>query len=265
MDAALTTAPSGARLVVLGASNLSRGLPRLVAAARGRTGRPVECFAAAGHGRSYGATSRVAWRRLPSILGCGLWRSLDRAPAAAGAPLALITDVGNDLLYGFPPDEVAGWVAVAAGRLLDRGARLAITRLPMASIARVGPVRFRSLKTLYVPGCRLRLDELQTAAARLDDRLAALADAHGAALVGQPGAWYGLDAIHVRRRHLDVLWEEVCQAWGLPPGPRQRGATVADWMRIGLRGAEVRVLAGSVRLTPQPAVRLRDGSRVWLY
>jgi hypothetical protein len=135
----------------------------------------------------------------------------------------------------------------------------------MASIARVGPVRFRSLKTFYVPGCRLRLDELQAAAAGLDDRLAALADAHGAALVGQPGAWYGLDAIHVRRRHLALLWEEVCRAWGLPPGPRRPGATLADWMRIGLRGAEVRVLAGSVRLTPQPAVRLRDGSRVWLY
>lgn len=264
MDALALTTPPGPRLVVLGASNLSRGLPRLVTAARARAALPIDCFVAAGHGRSYGATSRVGWRRLPSILACGLWRSLDRLPPSTSRPLALVTDVGNDLLYGFPADEVAAWVATAVRRLEARGARVVITRLPLASIARVGPVRYRALKTVYVPGCRLRLDELKTAASRLDDCLATIAAAHGAAVVDQPGAWYGMDAIHVRRRQLDHLWERVCTTWGLPASRRRR-ATVADWMRIGLRGAEVRAIAGSLRLTPQPAVRLPDGSRVWLY
>ncbi len=265
MDARAVTTPPGPRLVVLGASNLSRGLPRLVAAARARSGLAIDCFVAAGHGRSYGATSRVGWRRLPSILACGLWRALDRLPPSAAGPLALVCDVGNDLLYGVPADEVAAWVATAVRRLESRGARVTITRLPVASVDRVGPVRFRALKTVYVPGCRLRLDELKAAASRLDDCLAAIANAHGAALVDQPGAWYGVDAIHVRRRRLDHLWDRVCTAWGLPERERLERATVADWMRIGLRGAEVRAIAGSLRLTPQPAVQLADGSRVWLY
>lgn len=265
MDPRALTTPPGPRVVVLGASNLSRGLPRLVTMVRCRSAAAIDCFVAAGHGRSYGATSRVGWRRLPSILASGLWRSLDRLPPPTARPLALITDVGNDLLYGFPADEVAAWVATAVRRLEARGARVVITRLPLASIDRVGGVRFRALKTIYVPGCRLRLDELKAAAGRLDECLVAIAGAHGGELVEQPGAWYGVDAIHVRRRQLDRLWERVCTAWELPPERRRRRATVADWMRIGFRAAEVRAIAGNVRLTPQPAVRLTDGSRVWLY
>ena len=156
--------------VVLGASNVSRGLSRLVDVIETRAA-PADLFVAAGHGRSYGAASRVWARRLPSILRCGLWRGLDRAghvavaahgagaghampdgaaavaDAAAGAAPptpadrprlhALVTDVGNDLLYGFSVEQVAAWLRESIGRLADRGARIAVTRLPLASIASV--------------------------------------------------------------------------------------------------------------------------------
>ncbi|MBM3953601.1 MAG: SGNH/GDSL hydrolase family protein [Planctomycetota bacterium] len=265
MAAPGVTPPAGPRLVLLGASNLSRGLPRLVAEARGRAGTGVDCFVAAGHGRSYGATSRVGWRRLPSILGCGLWRALDRLPADGRAPLALVTDVGNDLLYGFAPDQVAAWVATAVGRLQALGGRVVVTHLPMASIAGIGPLRFRGLRACYVPGCRLTLPEVKAAAAALDERLAALAREVGVTILEAPGEWYGFDAIHVRRRRLDELWHRVHAAWGIAEPERRRRATVGEWMRIGSAAAEVRVLAGRLRLRPQPALALADGSRVWLY
>ena len=56
------------RAVVLGASNVSRGLARLATVARARAGGPMDLFVAAGHGRGYGVSSRVWLRRLPSIL-----------------------------------------------------------------------------------------------------------------------------------------------------------------------------------------------------
>jgi hypothetical protein len=149
-------------VVVLGASNVSRGLSRLAAIACARAGTPLDLFVAAGHGRSYGANSRVALRRLPSILASGLWRALDREAAAPAA--ALVTDIGNDLLYGFAVAQVAVWVRESVRRLAAHGARIAITRLPLASIGRVGPVRYRALRAFYVPGCRLSLADLVTAA-----------------------------------------------------------------------------------------------------
>ena len=249
--------------VVLGARNVSRGLARLAATVRARAGGPVDLFVAAGHGRGYGVNSRVWLRRLPSILGCGLWEALDAG--AAAPPAALVTDVGNEILYGFAPEQVAAWARESVLRLADRGARVAITRLPLASIAGVGEIRLRLLRTLFVPGCRLGPAALRDAAARLDDALVALARETGAALLEQPGHWYGLDAIHVRRRRLDDLWAAACDAWEWPRPTVPPRASFGEWAALGSRAAEVRSLARVTLVTPQPAYRGRAALRVWLY
>jgi hypothetical protein len=259
--------PAGPRpiVVAIGASNLSRGLPRLVATARGRGG-PADLLVAAGHGRSYGANSRVAWRRLPSILRCGLWNALDRAEAAAARRpvMALVTDIGNDLLYGFAVEQTAGWVRECVARLTARGARVAVTALPLASVARAGPLRYRLLKTVYVPGCPLSLGELRKAAERLDAEVRGIAAESGAEVVEQPGDWYGFDSIHVRRHRLEALWHAVADAWTLPGSTAPR-ASLAEWARIGRQAAEVRSLAGVMRFTRQPVVRWPDGSTLSVY
>jgi len=254
--------PADRRVVVLGASNVSRGLSRLVAAVEARVPR-ADLFVAAGHGRGYGVNTRVAARRLPSILGSGLWRALDREPGPA--PAALVTDVGNELLYGFPAEQVAAWVREGVRRLADRGATIAITRLPLAGIAAVGPVRYRALRTFFVPGCRLSLPDLKEAAVRLDEGLQAIAREFGGRLVDQPADWYGLDTLHVRRRHLDDLWRAACEAWGLPSRRSPAPASLVGWAVVGTRAAEVRSLAGVMRFTPQPVARLRGGGGLSLY
>jgi hypothetical protein len=250
-------------VVVLGASNVSRGLARLVATVRSRAGAPVDLFVAAGHGRAYGVNSRVWMRRLPSILGCGLWRALDRERKAE--PLALITDVGNELLYGLGVSAVAGAVREAARRLADRGARVAITGLPLAGIAGVGSVRYRLLRTLYVPGCLLGLAELKEATRWLDEELRAIAADTGGIFIEQPADWYGLDALHVRRRCIDQLWTQVADAWNWPTTARPARASVREWVAIGSRAVETRSIARVMLHTRQPAWRSRDGLRLWLY
>ena len=258
-------------VVAIGASNLSRGLASLTATVRARAGRPVDLFVAAGHGRSYGANSRVWMRRLPSILWSGLWRAIDRTAPEAGresAPprsYAVVTDIGNDLLYGFSVEQVTAWVDACLTRLGDRGFRTVVTRLPMASIGTVGPLRYRALRTLYVPGCTLPLDALKAAAAELDGRVAEVARARGAHVIMQPGGWYGLDAIHVRRRVLPEVWSQVADAWGLPKAAFPPGASLPEWARVGLAAAEVRSVAGLPRYTPQPAFMRPGCCRWWLY
>jgi hypothetical protein len=249
-------------VVVLGASNVSRGLPQLAATARARTAGPLDLFVAAGHGRGYGVSTRVWQRRLPSILSSGLWRALDRE--RADQPLAVITDVGNELLYGLGVSAVASAVREAAKRLADRGARLAITGLPIAGIGRVGPVQYRLLRTLYVPGCLLSLAEIKDASRWLDDELQAIAADTRGAFLEQPGDWYGLDAIHVKRSRLDALWQRICDAWTLPAATVRPRPSLTDWAALGSRAAEVRSLGRITRLTRQPVID-RDALRVWLY
>jgi hypothetical protein len=254
--------PRPSVVVVLGASNVSRGLSRLVAAVESRS-PGADLFVAAGHGRGYGVNTRVAARRLPSILGSGLWRGLDRHGGAA--PVALVTDVGNELLYGFSAEQIASWVRESVRRLADRGATIAITRLPMAGIATVGAVRYRALRTFFVPGCRLSLAGLKEAATRLDADLQAIAGDFRAQIIEQPAHWYGFDTLHVRRRHLDDLWHMACEAWGFSVVESPAKASVADWMKVGTKAAEVRSLGGVMRFTRQPVLPLRSGGTLSLY
>lgn len=253
---------SRCRVVVLGASNVSRGLSRLVAVVESRS-PGADLFVAAGHGRGYGVNTRVAARRLPSILGSGLWRGLDRHGGEAS--LALVTDVGNELLYGARAELVASWVRESIWRIADRGATIAITRLPVASIATVGRLRYRALRTFFVPGCRLSLADLKDAAARLDSHVQSIAGDFGARVIEQPAHWYGLDTLHVRRRHLDDLWNAACDAWGCSSAKPAGRSSAADWAKVGTKAAEVRSLAGVVRFTPQPVLRLRSGGTLSLY
>ena len=54
-------------------------------------------------------------RELPGITTCGLWDALAARPPARTA--ALVTDVGNDLLYGAPVAAILDWVAECLDRL----------------------------------------------------------------------------------------------------------------------------------------------------
>ena len=124
-----------ARVVALGASNLTRGFQTVVSTARAAWGPGVEVLAALGHGRSYGARSQLVFRTLPGILDSGLWPELEsRSPAATRA---LVTDVGNDILYGFSAERTLAWVEEALRRLSRVTHDIVVTDLPLASIRRL--------------------------------------------------------------------------------------------------------------------------------
>jgi hypothetical protein len=104
-----------ARVVALGPSNLTCGLQPIVSIARTAWGADVELLAALGLGRSYGACSRALVRTLPGILESGLWKKLESLTAVP--TLDLVTDVGNDILYGSSAEWILAWVEEAVRRL----------------------------------------------------------------------------------------------------------------------------------------------------
>ena len=101
-------------------------------------------------GRSYGARSRLLWRELPGLDACGIWSALADEPMnmLAGTPvpsragsLGIVTDVGNDIFYGFLPETVLAWVDTALQRLRPMVARLVVTGVPQ-SVFDLGAKRF---------------------------------------------------------------------------------------------------------------------------
>ncbi len=260
------------RIILLGASNLTLAFPLVVATLRAALG-PVELLAAHGHGRSYGMTSRVLCRSLPGIRSCRLWDDLAARPRATEPPLALVTDVGNDLLYGASDEQVLRWVETALTRLREHGCRLTVGTLPLSSLNQLSRVRYTLTKAFFFPGTGPGWDEIRQLAPALDAGLRQLAAAHGAATVTPRPEWYGFDPIHIRRPIRPAAWFEILSAWhtpssgsGCPAMPmRPARSALSNSLRLWTLPPAQRSLCGRKREAPQPAATWEDGTTVSLY
>lgn len=254
-----------ARLVALGASNLTLLLPSLVRCARARAGGPVQVFAAQGFGRSYGMRSKFLVRSLPGIDQCGLWAALAEQPPLPTT--GLVMDVGNDVLYDVDVPTILAWVERALVRLRPQVQRLVVGGLP-PHLDRVGRLRYGIVRTVIVPGCPVPRVEALRRAEALREGLAALALRHGAELVPMRPEWYGVDPIHVRRRH----WRDVAAALLGASAPvatngahHARAVRVPSSLRVCWAGPQQRRIFGVERRAAQPSVHLPDGSTIATY
>jgi hypothetical protein len=252
------------RVVLLGASNVARGLSTLVETACRLWGRPLDLLAACGHGRSYGWRMSLLGRALPGIVDCGLWQALEQAPPAPTG--ALVTDVGNDILYDVPVDAIAAWVEACLGRLARAGARVVMTPLPLGNIATLSPARYLFFRRLLFPRCRLPYSAARERVLDLDGRLRALARSHGAHLAEHRPEWYGLDPIHIRRRHAAQAWRAILSPWAdASPLPPPATGSLRRWLYVRRLPPDRRWLFGREQRGPQPAGRFADGSTLALY
>jgi hypothetical protein len=219
------------RVILLGASNVTQGLSTIIATACQAWGGPLDILAAIGHGRSYGATSSVLGRTLPGILQCGLWEDLQQRPPLPTA--ALVTDIGNDLIYGRDVDVILRWLETCLERLHRVVDRLVITRLPLASIAQTPHWQKRLLISLIFPGSRI--DPVQTLlkARELDRQLDAFASRYRAYVVQPDRAWYSWDPIHISRACRSAAWQKYLLCWsdGENFSPAQPSSTTQQIQR----------------------------------
>ena len=286
-------------MVLLGASNLTRGIATVLETARAILGSPVDVLAALGHGRSFGGRSWLLGRSLPGIRECGIWRALESRresrresrtqsrtesgtesrtkPGTASttesgtefgtgaATFALVTDVGNDVGYGQPVPDIIRWVGECLECLSAVEARTILTLLPVASLESLPAWKYHVARTIFFPRSRLSQAEALSRVRDLDARLRELGARTGAVLVEPEPAWYGLDPIHVRRRRWGEVWGKILGGWRpeVDP-PRVRVPLLRALSLLLLRPEEWRFL-GLERRRAQPAATFRDGTTVELY
>ena len=252
------------RAVILGASNVTLSGSLLLDLARAAAGGGVAFHVAAGLGRSYGEPSAILGRTLPGILQCRLWDALPES--GPGGTVALITDIGNDILYGHPVERIAGWVEACIDRLLAKNARIVVTSLPLESLRGMSPVRYHVARQIFFPTRYLGFRETRTRAERLDERIRDLARSKRVPLVVPDRAWYGLDPIHVRKSRRKDAWGSILSAWnaggeGRLPGGRIDGRVPS--LRLAVPAE--RWILGIRQRRDQPWRRLADGSTVSIY
>ncbi len=251
------TAPAF-RYVLLGASNLTMACPLLLENLLRATNQPVDVYAALGHGRSFLGGSSILWRELPGIADCGLWENM--LTASGTKTRALITDVGNDLLYGYPVAEIVAAVETCLLRLQQSRADIILTLPPWAAVQHLSRWRFAIFRRVLFPACRLSFRAVLASAHRLVDALSQLGRNCGVSVVTPPAEWYGWDPIHIRRSGRISAWQAVCRHWHDFPGD--------DWMKSsrqcrrlfrGTRPAHYRWRSRDIR-EPQPTLRSHAGT-----
>lgn len=249
---------------MLGASNLARSFPTVVDTVRRTWGEPVEIMAAMGLGRSYGQDSAVLGRKISGIFPCALWQELLARPPLPTA--ALLTDIGNDILYGVPPDRLLEWVAACLDRLEEAGAKIIVTELPIASLARLGEARFRFFRGLFFPRSQLTLADARALAAAVNEGLAAAGKSRKISVISMSESWYGFDPIHIRRRVWWQAWPSLLAPWRAAGAPIEP-ARSSFWTSVYLHtlAPHERSLLGVRRRAAQPSGRLSDGTTISLY
>jgi hypothetical protein len=252
------------RVVLLGASNLTRGIATVVETASRVWGRPLDVLAAFGHGRSFGLRRSVLGRELPGIIESGLWDALRRRSPAPTA--ALVTDIGNDLLYEVPVPEIAGWLERCLDRLQHAGARVVMTSLPLRGIENLSNAKFLILRTIFFPGCRLCLEAVRERAFELERRLRDLTTGRGVLLVAHRAEWYGFDPIHIKLRHWAAAWRDILRPWAeAEAAPEPAPRSLRRWIYLRWLAPEQRWFFGREQRKLQPAGRLADGTALSYY
>ena len=248
------------RVVALGASNLTRGFQAVVATARAAWGRDVEVIAALGHGRSYGAESRFLVRTLPGILQSDLWQDLARLPPRPTR--AIVSDIGNDILYGFSHDQILAWVEETLDRLAEYSNDIVLAGLPYVGPADISHRRFLFFRSVFFPGCRLTFAEVADTAARVSEGVAAIADARKLRFVGLKKEWYGVDPIHFRPSVWRAAWQEIVYGSECPElGDLSR----IEALHLYLMRPQHQQLFGIELGVEQQGVRLPAGGTIRLY
>ena len=170
-----------------------RSWPRSASAAR------TECRAACWRGRCPGSSTR------------GLWKALAERPPLPTR--GLITDVGNDILYGASPARILEWVEESLARLRSlhrrrRGGRPAAGFHPPAvagEVPRLSHLPLPPLPPDLRAGHRRR-------GARSPRASWAWPRGHGARFVALRPEWYGLDPVHFRPGRWGEAWREILGA-----------------------------------------------------
>lgn len=257
-----------ARLILLGASNLTKGLATAVATSSALLGADLELFIAHGHGRSYGRPTTFFGRELPGIMQSRLWDALGAKPGRA-TPVgdrALVTDIGNDLMYEAPVETIAAWLEDCFDRLAALQTQTVVSELPVCNFPRVTERTFRLFRRLFFPRCALTRLELIRRGEILNEKVKKLAAARNFFLATPRAEWYGLDPIHVRRGMRRRAWRELfAPLASMPSRCAVNSASALDWLYLRSRMPAQYRRFGAAKECRQPSGRLASGVVLHLF
>lgn len=251
----MSTDSSSILLAFLGASNLARGYTALSHfIVRRLAPHPVECFSAFGPGRGYAATGGVLNITFPPIAECGLLEAVRLRVSTGARTLALLTDIGNDIMYGLPPAEIIACLEKIIKQILAMDGQVLATPISLDVERDVGRRAFRILRTVYFPKSRMTMEQAAQAVAKINAFLYQVRSERVHLLDGM-SAFRGCDKIHYAVLKNSAAWtrvgDEMLRLLGAEPRPPRRIGTGRMLHSFGCNLGRL-IFVDELRLMPRP-------------
>ena len=247
-------------IVVIGASNVTFSLPVIWSTLRQSLADPFRLIVAAGHGRSFGLPNTFLGRTLPSILECDLWESLTQLKPASVH--AIVTDVGNDLLYGADSVQTMHWVTETISRLEANAANIVVTGLPVGTLKDMSARRFEFFRRIMFPHSTLTFEAALDESETLHHQLLRTEDKDLVSTATPAEKWYGLDPIHIRRHCRREAWQQYLSMC-IPDTKINHCGLIPDWSVW--KGAAKRRWKRSQLLTSQQPTQTINENELWMF
>ena len=208
----LVQAGSPYLFVFMGASNLARGYGALThCLVRSLAPASVEFLHAMGPGRGYCAEGGIFNVTYPAIVSSGILESAREHAEKARLVLALITDIGNDIMYGVPVDEITACLDTLLQELNALDAEVFVHPIPLDFSEDVSKRQFHILKSIFYPHSAIDYEKAKAAVTTVNDFLRAKA---GGRIHLLPSAkdFCGVDKIHYSIFRSHKVWSVVANA-----------------------------------------------------
>lgn len=138
--------------VLMGASNLARGYSALTKClVRCLAPHPIEILHAMGPGRGYCARGGIFNITYPPIRSSGILRSARGRAQRARKVIALITDIGNDIMYDVPVSDLISCLDDLFQELDAIGAEIFVHPIPLDFSEDFSERQFRILRSIFYP------------------------------------------------------------------------------------------------------------------
>lgn len=209
-------------LILLGASNLARGYIALVEFIRRQLApRPVEVLAAFGPGRGYCAWGGILGQiKYPPIGSSVLFKKAEVQARTAHSVHALVTDIGNDILYGVDPEQIIETITGVQERLLQLNAHVTTTTLPSYFEQEIPSAVFYAIRTFLFPSSRIPPEQVREAVIRINEFLRTPGDER-IHLLSSLDSYISWDRVHYSLLRGHEAWTRVgrhiLEQCGRPP------------------------------------------------
>ncbi|MCH8207825.1 MAG: hypothetical protein IIA62_02015 [Nitrospinae bacterium] len=197
-------------IMLLGASNLSRGYHCLTRCLKSNLEpRPVSFRSALGPGRGYCSDGGFLNVTYPPIKSCQFLSEL-QDDAEGSQKVALITDLGNDIMYGIDPDWLIVEIKNIHRKLLAGNADMLITPIPSTLVQQLTPFVFKILKRIFYPRSKVKRLEAISSIERIN---AFIEEGVGERVTVIRGLenFTGWDRIHYDFFRLTQVWTKIAE------------------------------------------------------